>query len=142
MSGTERTQGTELDAGRDAELGDLTEQVLAAAMRAGAADAEVVAYAGDEFNVHVRLGEVEQLTESGSRGMGLRVFCAAEGGQRTASTTTSDLSPAGLARLVESAVGLARVTGVDPFAGLPEPEAMGGHDAAAQGADRHRTDLP
>ena len=42
------------------------EWVLDRALRAGASDAEVVAYEGDEFNVHVRLGEVEQLTEEGS----------------------------------------------------------------------------
>ncbi len=113
-------------------LAEVAHQVLDRALRAGATDAEVVAYEGDEFNVHVRLGEVEQLTEAGSRGLGLRVFCAAEGGQRTASTSTSDLSEAGLARAVESAVALAKVTGVDPFAGLPEREAFGMHDADTQ----------
>src|SRR5579875_1035524 len=113
-------------------LATVAEQVVERALRAGATDAEAVAYEGDEFNVHVRLGEVEQLTEAGSRGLGLRVFCGAEGGQRTASTSTSDLSEAGIARLVRSAVELAKVTGVDPFAGLPEREAFGIHDPAAQ----------
>ncbi len=106
--------------------------MLAQALDAGADDAEVVAYEGDEFNVHVRLGEVEQLTEAGSRGIGLRVFLRAEDGQRTASTSTSDLSEAGVRQMVGSAVALARVTGVDPFAGLPEGEAFGSHDAAGQ----------
>ena len=113
-------------------LSALAEQVLERALQAGVSDAEVVAYEGDEFNVHVRLGEVEQLTEAGSKAMGLRVFCGPEGAQRTASTSTSDLSEAGLSRLVTSAVALAGITGVDPFAGLPEPEAFGGHDPAAQ----------
>ncbi len=113
-------------------LRTLAEQALHRALRAGASDAEVVIYEGEEFNVHVRLGEVEQLTEAGSRAIGLRVFCAAEGGQRTASTTSSDLSEAGIARLVSSAVELARVTGVDPFAGLPESDAFGQHDPATQ----------
>src|SRR5579875_3792734 len=113
-------------------LATVAEQVVERALRAGATDAEAVAYEGDEFNVHVRLGEVEQLTEAGSRAMGLRVFCGAEGGQRTASTSTSDLSEAGLSRLVASAVELAKVTGVDPFAGLPESEDLGQHDPAAQ----------
>ena len=110
----------------------LAEQALDRALRAGASDAEAVAYEGDEFDVHVRLGEVEQLTQSGSRALGLRVFCAAEGGQRTATTSTSDVSEAGIARLVSSAVALAKITGVDPFAGLPEREAFGMHDPAAQ----------
>ena len=113
-------------------LSAMAEQVVERALRAGATDAEAVAYEGDEFNVHVRLGEVEQLTEAGSRAIGLRVFCGAEGGHRTASTSTSDLSEAGLARMVSSAVALARVTGVDPFAGLPDREAFGTHNAEAQ----------
>ncbi len=113
-------------------LAALAGQAVERALRAGATDAEAVAYEGDEFDVRVRLGEVEQLTEAGSRAIGLRVFCGTEGGQRTASTSTSDLSEAGLARIVESAVALARVTGVDPFAGLPEREAFGKHDADAQ----------
>lgn len=110
----------------------LTETLVARALQQGATDAEAVAYEGDEFNVHVRLGEVEQLTESGSRAIGLLVFCDAEGGHRTASVSTSDLSEAGLRRVVENAVALARVTGVDPFAGLPEPETFGTHPTAGQ----------
>lgn len=111
---------------------ELAEQVIERACKAGASDAEAVAYEGDEFNVHLRLGEVEQLTDAGSRALGLRVFFEAEHGQRTASTSTSDLTEAGLRRMVESAVELAKVTGVDPFAGLPERDAFGMHDADAQ----------
>lgn len=113
-------------------LSELSEQLVSRALTAGATDAEAVAYEGDEFNVHVRLGEVEQLTEAGSRAIGLRVFCAAEGGYRTASVSSSDLSEAGLLRIVENAVALARVTGVDPFAGLPARDAFGSHDPSAQ----------
>lgn len=112
----------------DASTGDLkllAEVTVQHALKAGAADAEVVAFEGDEFSVHVRMGEVDELTESGSRAIGLRVFFEAEGGQRTASTSTSDLSEGGIARLVSGAVELAKVTGVDPFAGLPEREAFG-----------------
>ena len=107
------------------ELRRLAEQAVEMARRAGATDAEAVAFEGDEFSVHVRLGEVDELTESGSRAMGLRVFFEAEGGRRTASTSTSDLSQDGIARLVSGAVELAKVTGVDPFAGLPERDAFG-----------------
>ncbi len=113
-------------------LRGLAEQAVDRALRAGAMDAEAVAYQGDEFNAHVRLGEVEQLSEAGSRAMGLRVFFGTEGGQRTATTSTSDLSEAGVARLVSSAVALAKVTGADPFAGLPDREAFGQHDPLAQ----------
>ena len=102
------------------ELSLLAEEVVARALRAGADDAEAVAYEADEFNVNVRLGQVEQLTESGSRALGLRVFFKSSSGQQTASTSTSDLSEDGLHRLVAGAIDLAKVTGADPFAGLPD----------------------
>jgi PmbA protein len=113
------------------KLRGLAEEVVARALKAGATDAEAVGFESEEFAVKVRLGQVEQLTESGSGALGLRVFFAAEGGQRTASTSTSDLSPDGLSRLISGAIELAKVTGVDPFAGLPEREAFGSNDAEA-----------
>jgi PmbA protein len=109
----------------------LAEQAVERALRAGATDAEAVGFASEEFAVKVRLGQVEQLTESGSRALGLRVFFAAEGGARTASTSTSDLSEDGIARLVSGAVELAKVTGVDPFVGLPERGEFGSNDVEA-----------
>ena len=114
------------------DLKQLASEVLARALRAGATDAEAVVYEGDEFSTRVRLGQVETLKESGSRAVGLRVFIAAEKGARTASTSSSDFSPESIARLVEGAVSLARITSEDPFAGLPEESAFGQHDAAAQ----------
>ncbi|MDQ1692785.1 MAG: PmbA protein [Acidobacteriaceae bacterium] len=99
----------------------LATQLLDQALTAGATDAEVMLYEGDEFEALVRKGEVERLKESGSRAAGLRVFI----GARAASTSTSDLTPAGLERLVQGAVALARVTSEDPFAGLPDAESFG-----------------
>jgi PmbA protein len=101
------------------QLRSLAEEVVARALQAGASDAEAVAYEADEFGVTVRLGQVEQLTESGSRALGLRVFFNSADGQKTANTSTSDLTPDGIARLIAGAVDLAKVTGADPFAGLP-----------------------
>jgi PmbA protein len=114
-------------------LRQLAEGAMERALRLGASDAEAVAYEAEEFGVNVRLGQVEQLTESGSRALGLRVFLAAGDGQRTASTSTSDLSDEGIARLVSGAVELARITSADAFAGLPEREAFGQNDAGAMG---------
>jgi len=98
------------------DLESLTADVVVKAMEAGATDAEAVAAEGDEFSVNVRMGEVETLTESGSRALGLRVFL----GNRSASTSTSDLTAEGIRQLVEGAVALARVTEEDPFSGLAE----------------------
>ncbi|MFZ0743291.1 MAG: TldD/PmbA family protein [Terracidiphilus sp.] len=99
----------------------LTADVVALAMKVGASDAEAVAREGDEFSVNVRMGEVETLKESGSRGLGLRVFL----GKRSASSSTSDLSPDGIRQLVDGAMALAKVTEEDPFAGLPETSEFG-----------------
>jgi PmbA protein len=106
-------------------LQQLAADVVERALRAGATEAEVVIREGDEFSTVVRLGQVETLKESGARGIGLRVFLGESGAYRTANTSTSDFSDAGLAHLVSGAIDLAHVTSQDPFAGLPEPNAMG-----------------
>lgn len=103
------------------DLKALATDVVGRALRAGATQAEAIVREGDEFSTVVRLGSVETLKESGSRGMGLRVFA----GQRTASTYTSDFSEEGIEKLVSQAVTLARVSSEDPFAGLPAPEEFG-----------------
>ena len=103
------------------DLESLVAEVVKLAMKAGASDAEAVAREGDEFSVNVRMGQVETLKESGSRGLGLRVFL----GKRSASTSTSDLTPEGIRQLVEGALALAKVTEEDPFSGLPKSEEFG-----------------
>src|SRR6202034_4179918 len=108
-------------AGNETDLKSLAAEVVARAVKAGATDAEAVVSEGDEFSVSVRMGEVETLQESGSRGMGLRVFV----GQRSASASTSDLTPDGIAQLVSGAMALARVTEEDSFAGLPDEADFG-----------------
>ena len=103
------------------DLESLTADVVALAVKAGATDAEAVVREGDEFSVNVRMGEVETLKESGSRGLGLRVFL----GTRSASTSTSDLTVDGIRQLVEGAMALAKVTEEDPCTALPETAEFG-----------------
>jgi PmbA protein len=103
------------------DLETIAADAVALAMKSGASDAEAAVREGDEFSVNVRLGQVETLTESGSRALGLRVFL----GARSASASTSDLTAEGIRQLVDGALALARVTEEDPFAGLPETEEFG-----------------
>jgi PmbA protein len=103
------------------DLESLAADVVAQAMKAGASDAEAVVREGDEFTVTVRMGQVETLKESGSRGLGLRVFL----GKRSASTSTSDFTADGIRQLVDGALALARLTEEDPFSGLPETGEFG-----------------
>jgi PmbA protein len=103
------------------ELLDFASQVIELAKKAGATGAECTVSEGENFSVDVRLGEVETLTQSGSRAAGLRVMV----GRCTGSSYTSDLTREGLAKLVASALELAAITTEDPLAGLPEPDDLG-----------------
>ena len=95
---------------------ELASDLLRRARACGADAADVLVSAGTDFSVTGRKGEVETLTEAGSKALGIRVFV----GRRTALSYTSDFSAAGLARMVEDVVAMARVTGEDPAAGLPD----------------------
>ena len=106
-------------------LQSLAADIVSRALEAGASDAEVTVREGDEFSTTVRMGEVETLKESGSRGMGLRVLIATPNGHRVASTSSSDFSAEGIDHLVSGALALARVTSEDPFAGLADPGEFG-----------------
>jgi len=118
--------------GTGIDLQQLAAEVVRKALAAGASDAEVTIREGDEFSVSVRMGEVETLKESGSRGVGLRVLVQADNGYRVASTSSSDFTPEGIEHLVAGAVALAKVTSVDPFAGLAEPGEFGQLDGDLQ----------
>jgi PmbA protein len=106
-------------------LPDLALDIVKRARAAGATDAECTISEGDEFSVNIRMREVESLKESGSRAAGLRVLA----GKRAGSSYTSDFSPEGIRKMIESAMELARMTTEDPFAGLPEPDELGKIDA-------------
>jgi PmbA protein len=103
------------------DLKSLASDVVRRAKEGGASAAECVIREGDEFSTTVRLGQVETLKESGSRSIGVRVFF----GQRAASTYSSDFSPAGIERMLKSALELARITSEDPYAGIPEVTELG-----------------
>ncbi|HSY01243.1 MAG TPA: metallopeptidase TldD-related protein [Acidobacteriaceae bacterium] len=118
--------------GTGIDLQQLAAEVVRKALAAGASDAEVTIREGDEFSVSVRLGEVETLKESGSRGVGLRVLVQADNGYRVASTSSSDFTSEGIEHLVAGAVALAKVTSVDPFAGLAELGEFGQLDGDLQ----------
>jgi PmbA protein len=102
-------------------LSELAGEVVKRALAAGASDAECTISEGDEFSANVRMRELENLKEAGSRGAGLRILI----GKKTGASYTSDLSNEGIEHLVKSAIELADITTEDPHAGLPEPEELG-----------------
>ena len=100
---------------------ELANDVVKQALAAGATGAECTIAEGEEFTANVRMRELENLKEAGSRGAGLRILV----GRRTGASYTSDLSREGIDKLVSSAVELAEITTEDPHAGLPDPEELG-----------------
>ena len=95
---------------------DLAADLLRQARASGTDAADVLVGEGTDFTVTVRKGEVETLKEAGSKALGVRAFV----GRRSATSYTSDFSPSALAALVADTVDMARVTGEDPAAGLPD----------------------
>src|ERR1051326_561648 len=105
-------------------LGELAQDVVRQALAASATEAECTISEGDEFSSNVRMREVENLKEAGSRGAGLRILI----GKRTGASYTSDLSREAIELVVRSAIELAALTTEDPFAGLPDPDEFGSVD--------------
>ena len=112
---------------------ELAAGIVKRAQAAGATDAECTIAEGDEFSANIRMREVENLKEAGSRGAGLRILK----GKRTGSSYTSDLSPEGIDHLLKSAIELADITTDDPDAGLPDAAELGsiGGDLQLYSAD-------
>jgi len=97
---------------------DLASSLVEYARSKGAAEAEVVINEGSQFTAIVRNGELETLTEAGSKNLQLRVFVD----HKAATASSSDFAKATLTRLVDNAVARAKLGGKDPFAGLPDLE--------------------
>ena len=95
----------------------VADDVVARAQKRGASVAECVVHDSAHLSAKVRLGDPELVEEAGSRSIGLRVML----GQKVAVTYTSDMSPAGLQRLLEDSFELAELSEPDSFAGPAEP---------------------
>lgn len=96
------------------------EDLLRRARAQGAVEADAFLVEEEIQTVQVRLGQIESLKHARENRCSLRIFTATG----SASATSSDLSPAALARLVEETVALARVTQRDEHSGLPAPETL------------------
>ena len=95
---------------------DLLADLLQQATRRGATAADAFVVEDQSFSAQVRLGQVDTVKHAREQHMALRVFV----GQSVAAASTSDLSPESVARLVDEAVSLARITSPDEMGGLPE----------------------
>jgi PmbA protein len=100
-------------------LREAASRLMMLAGRAGTA-AEVSLSVDEGFTLKVRQGQADKVEFLHSQGLSLVVF----DGTARGAASTSDLTPASLERLFQSAAALARLTQPDPFAGLADATAM------------------
>jgi len=102
------------------QLEDLLQQVLAQAQEAGADGVEAGVSVDTGLSVTVRLGETETLEFNRDRSLGLTVYFD----KRKGSASTADFAPQSLSATVKAACDIARYTGRDACAGLPDADRM------------------
>src|SRR5688500_761697 len=119
------------------ELLDRAAQAVQAAKRAGAGEACAWASRSRSVSFEMRDGKLEQVKESTSRSLSLRLFV--EGRYSTHSTT--DLRPEPLAAFVVEAVALTRALQPDPHRVLPDPARYAGQPGDLDLVDPRVADL-
>ena len=104
---------------------EVCEQLAKLARKAGADDAEAYAERTRDSSVRVRDGEVEELQQAASKGVGLRVIRD----KRLGFAYGTDFSKEGLKALAERAVALAKGAARDDSNTLPEGKLLGSAEA-------------
>jgi PmbA protein len=96
----------------------VVQDLLQTASTRGATGGDALLVDSTSFEAQVRLGDVETVQNSHQKRLGLRLFF----GQRSATTSTSDFSPASLGQLLDDTCALAQAMADDEHAGLPSPD--------------------
>ncbi len=100
------------------DLLSVSERAVNLARKMGADAADVLAVEGQGTDVEMREGAIEKLERDEGRVIGLRVFV----GQSSAMTSGNVMTDDAIQRLVENAIGMARLAPPDPFAGIAAAE--------------------
>lgn len=98
------------------QLARLIAQALDLSRQLGATSAEAEASEASGQSISVRHGEVETIEYNRDKGIGITVYV----GQQRGHANTSDFSSQALKETVAKALTIAKQTGADPAAGLPE----------------------
>lgn len=93
-------------------------ELLERAKKRGATEGDIIIIEGRTSNVQVRLSTIDKITDSNYKTLGLRLFF----GKRSAITSTSDISPESLNRLIEDTCSIAKLPADDEYSGLPLPQ--------------------
>jgi PmbA protein len=103
-----------------AEIEQIAESVLAAAVAGGASAAETEVSQGVGQSVTVRKGEVETIAYNRDKGIAVTVYV----GQRRGHASTADFDPDAVKATVAKALAIARYTADDPAAGLADADRL------------------
>ncbi|MGA0797098.1 MAG: PmbA/TldA family metallopeptidase, partial [Quisquiliibacterium sp.] len=101
-------------------LHEIAADVLKTARNLGASSAAVDISEASGLSVNVRMGHVETIEQTRDKGVGVTVYL----GHKRGHASTSDFSPKALHDAVDAAYQIARHTGDDDCAGLPDPETL------------------
>jgi PmbA protein len=116
----------------------LAKKIVHRALKRGAKQAEAFLQVGRNADVRVRDGEIEDLTQATSKGVGLRVFVK----NRLGFVWTSDFTPAALDTMIDRAIALAEMSAPNPLNGLPGASELGKFPKVGALFDRRVADLP
>lgn len=103
---------------------NLAAELVSALKKQGADAADVYIVASTGFNTTVRLGRIERLQQSTSKGLGLRVI---KNGAM-ANTFTTDFTDKAVRSLARETMEIVRVSNADPHNGLAPKELLGTYE--------------
>lgn len=107
---------------------NLATELVAALKKEGADSCDVYVTSFEGFNTTLRLGAIEKLQQSTSKGLGLRVF---KNGA-TASTFTTDFQDKTVGKLVKETLDIVKVSSADKHNGLAPKEMLGEYKGKLQ----------
>ncbi len=99
----------------------LAKKIVQKALKRGAKQAEAFLQVGRSADVRVRDGEIEDLTQATSKGVGLRVFVK----NRQGFVWTSDFDGKPLDAIIDRAIAIAEMSAPNKLNGLPEKKDLG-----------------
>ena len=117
---------------------ELAKKLVHRAKKKGAREAEAFLEIGRQSSCRVREGEIEDLTEATSKGVGLRVIS----NQRLGFAYTSNFDPDTLNQFVDRALQLAQAAAPNRLNGLPSPKDLAHRSEAGELFDPEVASLP
>ena len=103
---------------------NLATELVAELKKQGVDQSDVFVTTGSEFSTDIRLGKIEKLEQSISKGLGLRII---KNGA-TALTFTTDFADKSVKSLVKETMDIVKVSSADQYNGLAAKEYLGAYD--------------